>query len=137
MGFPVSKSNSIQFTVDGEKLAFAVILDDFINQYQFGLYKLTPTGEWNCPIFNNENGIIEDNLTNEKVMEFGSVANFIKSQFPTMQNKLRSYLGSVIPKPDQSNKPQCVGYDLNYDVQFNLGDLSFSLNKEPPLSHAR
>lgn len=137
MGFPVSKANSIQFTVDGEKLAFAVILDDFLAQYQFGLYKLTPTGDWNCPVFGNQNGIIDDNLTNDKVMAFGSVANFLLAQFPVMQNKLRNYLGSVIPKPNQANKPECVGYDLNYDVQFNLDDLSFSLNKEPPLSHAR
>jgi hypothetical protein len=137
MSYPVSKANSIQFKAGEETLAFAVVLDDFVGVYQWGLYKLNPSGAWTVPIFGDTNGIIEASLTSDKIMSFGSVANFLQAQFPIMQDKLKAYLGAIIPKPGQANKPECVGYDLHYDVVFNPADLSFSFNKEPPLSHAR
>ena len=53
-----------------------------------------------------------------------------------MQAKLARYLGAMIPRPDLSDKPACVGYDLALDVVFDPATLSFALNKTPPLSHA-
>lgn len=136
MAYPVYKGNSVQFVAGDEKLAFAVVLDYDLAMYSFGLFRSTPQG-WLCPVFGEENGFIEQNLTNDKVMAFGSVANYMKAQFPVMQGKLARYLGASIPKPDQSDKPACVGYDLALDVVYNPASGTFSLNKEPPLSHAR
>lgn len=135
MGYAVSKSNSIQFQVGDEKLAFAVAPSDL--GYDFGMFKLMGTGDWNCPMFGDENGMIAWNLTNEQVMAHGSVANYLLASFPIMQGKLSRYLGASMPKPDQADKPGCVGYDLAKDVSFDQATLAFTLNKEPPLSHAR
>ena len=134
MAYAVSKSNSIQFVVDDEKLCFAVVPDDF--GPIFGLFRLTDQG-WTCPVFGDENGAIDWNLTNEKIMSYGTVAEFIKAQFPVMQGKLQRYIGATLTKPDESNKPACVGYDFALDVKYDPVAQSFSLNKEPPLSHAR
>lgn len=136
MGYPVSKGNSIQFEAGGEKLAFAVILDDFTSQYSFGLFRQA-NGEWQCPVFGGENGFLDPSLTSQEVMAYGSVAHFIRAQFGPMTEKLKRYLGASIPKPDHANKPECVGYDLALDVDFDPVSLEFYLNKEPPLSHVR
>ena len=135
MGYAVSKGNSIQFTVDGEKLAFAVVNDEY-SGYILGLFKQV-NGEWQCPVWDNGNGIIDEGMTSEFIMRYGSVANFIMTRLPVMHDKLAKYLGHDVPKPDQSNKPECVGYDLAKDVDFDPVNLAFTLNKEPPLSHAR
>lgn len=135
MAYPVGRSNSVQFRIDDERLAFAVVPDDF--GYCFGLFRLTDSMGWICPVFDEENGMLEWNLTNEKIMSHGSVAKFIESQFPVMQAKLSRYVGATLIRPDFNNKPACVGYDLALDVNFDAKTLAFSLNKEPPLSHAR
>lgn len=135
MGYNISKSNSKQFKVDDDKLCFGVALGEM--GYDFGLYRLTANGEWTCPIWGNENGMIAWNLTSDEIMAHGSVANYIKAQLPLMQAKLSRYLGAALVKPDPADKPGCVGYDLSLDVDFDPASLAFSLNKEPPLSHAR
>lgn len=135
MAYSVSKSNSIQFKVGDEKLAFAVVPDDF--GYIFGLFKNTDAQGWICPVFGEENGAFDWNLTNETIMTHGSVSAFMLAQFPVMQAKLSRYVGAALVKPDEKNKPACVGYDLALDVAFDPVTLSFKLNKEPPLSHAR
>lgn len=135
MGYNIGKSNSIQFKIEDDKLCFGVAQDDF--GFYFGLFKSSDGQGWICPLFGDENGIIVDDLTNEKVMAYGSVANFLKAQFPLMQAKLQRYLGAAYVKPDHANKPECVGYDLALDVDFDPLTYGFSLNKEPPLSHAQ
>jgi hypothetical protein len=134
MSYNISKGNSIQFEIDGEKLAFGTPNDDF--GWYFGLFKFSEATGWNCPVWGATNGLIDSNLTNDKIMSYGSVSNYILARFPLMQEKLQSYLGAVIPCPDDNNKPECVGYDMHYDVNFNPADLSFALNKPTPLSHA-
>lgn len=135
MGYAVSKNNSLRFEVDGEKLAFAVAPSEF--GYDFGLFALTGAGEWVVRAWGDETSVIAWNLTSEQVMAHGSVANYLLANFPVMKGKLERYIGAQKPKPDQGDKPACVGYDLALDVEFDPLLLSFSLNKEPPLSHAR
>lgn len=135
MGYNIGKGNAKQFKIDGETLAFGIADDEF-GSY-FGLFRRTDTGEWVIPIWGTTNGLLDSDLTNADIMAHGSVAAFITAQFPRMQAKLQDYLGGSITKPDPANKPACVGYDLALDVDFDPATLSFALNKEPPLSHAR
>ena len=136
MGYPVSKGNSIQFTVGDEKLAYAVVFDDFVGAYYFGLFRWTGS-DWQCPVFGDENGYIDENLTSDFIMRYGSVANFIITRLQPMQEKLKRYVNGSVPKPPIENKPECVGYDLSKDLNFDPVNLAFALNKEPPLSHAQ
>lgn len=127
MGYPINRSNSKQFVVDGEKLAFGIADDGMC--LNWGLFR-NAGGEWLAvpPLIN-------DNISPEQVMAAGSVARFIESQFPVMKSRLTQYL--QIKKPSQEDKIACVGYDLALDVDFDPATLEFKLNKEPPLSHAR
>lgn len=128
MGYPINRSNSKQFMVAGEKLAFGVADDGMCMNW--GLFRQGGDGQWYAvpPLIN-------DNISPQQIMAAGSVAKFIESQFPIMQQRLADYL--KIQKPSQDDKVGCVGYDLALDVDGPATDLSFKFNKEPPLSHAR
>ena len=130
MGFPISKSNSLQFDIDGVKWALACVQDDDMGLWEVGIFSLQPTGTWRA-IF----PLIKDGLTNDDVMAFGSVADYILHVLPLAEAQLRAAVQSA--KPDFENKPACVGYDFSKDVAFNPDTLSFVLNKLPPLSHAK
>lgn len=110
--------------IDGEVLCFG-IADDGMTM-NFGLFRGV-SGQWLAVP-----PLIDDNLTSQKVMAYGTVAEFIKAHLPVMNARLKAY--TEVKGPDFQDKVACVGYDFALDLDYD-GELK--LNKEPPLSHAQ
>lgn len=128
MGYEVTHSNSLQFVIDGEKYALACVMQEE-ETYGLSIFRQDPDG-WKCvPPF------LRDGLSNEEIMSYGSVAGYLQYMLPLASKKLQGMFANQ--RPDHANKPECVGYDLSKDVAIDLTTLTFSLNKQPPLSHAR
>lgn len=79
--------------------------------------------------------VLADNVSNEDIMAVGSVSAYLATMLPKAAAQIRNH--ALPDKPPQGDKPSCVAYDLAMDVNFDPVALTFSLNKLPPLSHAR
>lgn len=130
MGYDINRSNSKQFTIAGVKYALGCCLDPDMNLWELGIFHQLIDGSWNAfpPL-------LRDGLTTEEIMSYGSVASYIEHILPIAQTKLQNLF--QVTKPDQANKPACVGYDFAMAVTVNTDTLSFSLNSERPLPHAK
>ena len=138
MGWPVNSSNSKKFMVDGVEYALACMPDaDIGGVYTLGIFFKTPAGDWNCPVTPDSNGILDNALTNEKIMATGSTANYIQSVLPLATARLKQLLAIV--KPDIGDKGACVGYDFAYPncINYEPTTMTFSLAMTPPLPHAK
>lgn len=132
MSYAVTSSNSLQFTAHGRKLAVGVVYDD--GPYVFGLFHQMADGSWQIPVGQDWNGIVDSSLTTAKVMSYGTVYGFISQHFAALEDKIQRYFAAT--KPDFTDKPACVGYDLALDVEFDPATGKFSFLRNPPLSHA-
>jgi hypothetical protein len=128
MSWQVTTSNSRQFTIDGDKYALACVFDEDFERYYFGIFKLQG-GAW------IQVAPIKMAFSDSEIMQHGSVAGFIQAMLPVASEKIKALALPV--KPDQLKKGACVGYDLAMDVAFDPATMTFALNKQPPLSHAR
>lgn len=116
-----------RFEIDGTKYIFGVAEDDM--------------GMRVCAVFRNAGQwiamipVFSDNLLSSDVMAAGSVAAYLEALLPRAQAQL---VASLIPvKPAQTDKAMCLAYDAALDLDFDPVSMAFSLNKTPPLSHAR
>ena len=135
MGYNVTKANSKQFKLGDVQYALACIYDIDAESYTVGIFYAVADGSWRCPVTDTYNGIIESGVTNTQIMATGSVANYLTTILPKAAAKMK--LLTEVKKPDQADKGACVGYDLALDVNYDPATMTFSLNKQPPLSHAR
>lgn len=121
---PVGK----RFKLDGESYCLGVAEDD-LGMCVVAIYK-SVGGQWIA-----QTPVLQDNVRSSEIMDYGSVSGYLNWLLPKASEFLRNRM--IPPKPNQADKPACVGYDLALDVDFDPDTMSFALNKQPPLSHAR
>jgi hypothetical protein len=80
-------------------------------------------------------GIVDDDVTNEKIMSYGSIYNYFASKLPKANAIIQSRIYGQ--KPSLSDKVGGVIYDLPKDFVFDPAAGVLRFNKQPPLSHAR
>ncbi len=135
MAYTVRPEEGLKFTFEGQQYALAVELpggNEEDADYVVAIYRKVSDG-WNIVP-----PVLDTWLRDEEIMAHGSVANYMKNVLlPAATARIREILRPTIPKPDVNDKAACVGYDLALDVDFDPETLTFRLNKEPPLSHAR
>lgn len=121
---PVGK----RFKLDSESYCLGVAEDD-LGMRVVAIYK-NVGGQWVALT-----PVLQDNVQCSEIMDYGSVSGYLNWLLPRASEFLRNRM--IAPKPEPSDKIACVGYDLALDVDFNPDTMSFALNKQPPLSHAR
>lgn len=135
MAYTVRPEEGLKFSVDGQQYALAVELPGGGEEdayYVVAIYRRGSDG-WNIVP-----PVLDTWLRDEEIMAHGSVANYLRDVLlPAATVRIREILRPPLPKPDMNDKAACVAYDLAMDVDFDPETLTFRLNKEPPLSHAR
>jgi hypothetical protein len=117
-----------RFEIEGVKYIFGVAEDD--------------DGSRICAIFSNSGGqwmamvpALAVDVQSSDVMASGSVAKYLEALLPRAQAQLATMLIPV--KPSIDDKAMCLAYDCALDLDFDSVSMAFTLNKTPPLSHAR
>lgn len=135
MAYIVRPEEGLKFSFEGQQYALAVELPGGGEEdayYVVAIYRRVGDG-WNIVP-----PVLDTWLRDEEIMAHGSVANYLRDVLlPAATARIREILRPTIPKPDVNDKAACVAYDLALDVAFDPATLAFSLNKTPPLSHAR
>lgn len=135
MAYTVRPEEGLKVSFEGQQYALAVELpgggeDDA--GYLVAIYRRGNDGWYIVP------PVIDTWLRNDEIMAHGSVSGYLRDVLlPKASEHIRAILRPPVPKPDIEDKAACVAYDLALDVDFDADTLTFKLNKDPPLSHAR
>ncbi len=126
--YPVNPSNSYFFSVGSMELSLTIAPDDFGS---FSLMIMKRVGS----AYGATAPYIDSSITNETIMQYGSVYNYLVAMLPKCNEQLQRVAGVIAP-PNQSDKVANVGYDLAMqNIVCDSTHLTFSL-ANPPLSHA-
>ena len=135
MAYTVRPEEGLKFSFEGQQYAIAVELPGAGEEdagYLVAIYRRGGDGWYIVP------PVLDTWLRNDEIMAHGSVANYLRDVLlPKASEHIRAILRPPVPKPDIEDKAACVAYDLALDVDFDADTLTFKLNKDPPLSHAR